>query len=404
MPKPRLNNSFKKCKKDQFALVLDVGTTGVKAFVFNQVFVIKGKVYRRLQKRSPRRGWVEQDPHEILDACKQVLQEVVTQTRIDPRNCVGLGITNQRETTIVWDIKTGTPVYPAIVWEDRRTKKWCQIHRHRIGNHVLQKTGLPLDSYFSASKIRWVLDHVEETKSLLPASRLAFGTVDSWLLWNLCEDHPHVTDETNAARTLLFNIKTGKWDNKLLKSFDIPSAILPRVLPSKSTFGRLASILSVPIPVKAVCGDQQASMYAALRTDDSRGQTTKVTYGTGVFLMQSIGSTFARHQPFFTTLVPNAKKAHYVLEAKIEGAATTVDRLLRHPVALRRYLLTLAKKVDVLIRKLPVQPNRLIIDGGITRDGLMAEIQSQVSGIPVITQPVFDGTALGVAHLLFAKQ
>lgn len=387
------------------ALVLDVGTTGVKAFVFDQHLAIKGKAYRRLKKQVPHRGWVEQSPDALLKACIAVLQEVVTQTNTRVSDCVGLGITNQRETTILWDNKTGKPVYPAIVWEDQRTKKWCRARRPSIGQMIRRKTGLELDSYFSASKIRWILDHVPSAKHLLAKDRLAFGTVDTWLLWNLCQNHPHLTDETNAARTLLFSLKTRQWDNDLLNAFTVPASLLPNVLPSKSLYGKLdPAILGQALPVGAICGDQQASMYAAMGLQGSAKRTTKATYGTGIFVMQSLGKQLTINPSFFTTLLPSQEDPSYVLEAKIEGAAKAVDRSLKHPESLQRCLLGLAKKVDLLIRKLPHAPDRLIIDGGITRDGLIAEIQSRVSGIPVIAQPVFDGTALGVARLLLAKK
>ena len=216
-------------ERKKFRLVLDVGTTGIKAFVFDEKFRQVTKVYQKLKKRFPRRGWVEQDPHELVEVSRQVLRQAIKESKAARADFLGLGITNQRETTILWDKKTGLPIYSAIVWEDTRTKNFCRWLQFFHGRTVLNKTGLPIDPYFSASKINWLLHHLPAAKILLDKKRLLFGTVDSWLLWNFCQGHPHLTDETNASRTLLFNLRTRRWDKELLKIFEVPAQILPPV-------------------------------------------------------------------------------------------------------------------------------------------------------------------------------
>jgi glycerol kinase len=384
---------------DRFALVLDVGTTGVKALVFDGNFRVVAKSYRFIDKRRPKRGRVEQDPLQILHESIRVMRAAMAEAGIRASACVGVGITNQRETVIAWDAKTGRPAYPAIVWEDVRTARACAALRPSEAT-VRAKTGLAVDPYFSASKIRWLLDNVPAAKRLAADGRLRVGTVDSWLVWNLCAEHPHVTDETNASRTLLFDIRKKRWDAELLALFGVPPAILPRALPSCARFGTFSkNILGTPLPIQAVCGDQQSSLHAAFSS--CRGRVTKVTYGTGTFVSQSLGRTFRLVPGFFTTLVPGRNCAsEYALESKISGTGEGVTRLLKKPAALRRYLHRLAKKVDVALKKLPYRPEAIVADGGIMRDGIVTAGQEKVSGVRVIAQPTFDGTALGTAHLL----
>jgi glycerol kinase len=231
-----------------------------------------------------------------------------------------------------------------------------------------------------------------------------FGTVDTWLLWNLCAGRPHVTDETNAARTVLFDIQDFCWSDRLLQIFGIPRGILPTVLPSRGVFGILKQdVLGARVPVLAVCGDQQASTYAAMRVQHiNKAVVTKVTYGTGVFVVQVLGRHFALHPPFFTTLVPAiGMGSFYALEGKIEGSAQTVDRLLSNIPKLFRYFRQLTKQVRGLVKKFPVKPSEIVVDGGIARDGYIVEIQQEILGIPACLQDPFDGTALGCALLVW---
>ncbi len=269
---------------------------------------------------------------------------------------------------------------------------------------VRKLTGLSLDSYFSASKIVWIVNHVPRAKKLLQQNRLAFGTLDSWLIWNLCEGHPHLTDETNASRTLLFDIQKKTWSDQLLTVFHIPASLLPSVVSSRSRFGVLVKeLLGTTIPVLAVCGDQQASTYAAIRFQSQiKEQTTKVTYGTGVFLSQVIGKKFQLHDPFFTTLVPSIGTGSlFALEAKVEGSGNVVEEVLGDIPKMLEIFSRLVKKVDRLIQQLPVVPREIVVDGGIARDGYIVEIQQEITQIPTCVLSTYDGTALGCALLVW---
>ncbi len=375
---------------DKLSLVLDIGTTGIKALLFDEQNQIVKKVYKKIGKVFPEEGWVEQDPQELLEVSRTLLREVCD--GINLHRIVGMGITNQRETTIIWDKITGEPVYPAIVWEDARTKAYCEQIKQEHEATINEKTGLTSDSYFSASKIHWILDNVSVPETAL------FGTVDTWILWNLCKDQPHVTDCTNASRTLLYNIRDAAWDSELLEIFQVPESLLPHVLPSQSLFGELREdVVGANLPVRAVAGDQQASLFAA-GTD---ALTTKVTYGTGAFLVQVIGDTFQRHEPFFTTLVPGKACSLFALEAKVADCGRRVDDALEDDGKLRRVIEEIAHEVDAYIKRLPTTPTEIVIDGGVVRDGIMKEVQERISGIPVVQQDPFDGTALGVAKLIF---
>lgn len=387
-------------KIKKYVLVLDVGTTGVKAFIFNANFKQISKAYARYQIRTTKKGWVEQNPNELLKASIKVITETVKKSKIPKNSIKSFGITNQRETTILWDTKTGKPIYPAIVWQDERTKSFCQSLKKKHEKAVRSKTGLVLDPYFSASKIRWILKNVPKSQMLASQNRLAFGTVDTWLVWHLCKDHPHVTDATNAARTLLMNIRTKKWDEDLLKLFNVPASILPKIQAPASKFGVLKNeIIGTPIPLTAIIGDQQSSMYAATQTATRRGRVTKVTYGTGVFVMQELGEKFITKDTFFTTLIPKGKGTAYALEAKVCVSGPEVEKRLEHPKELIRYFYRLARHVDGYIKKLPKKPKEIIIDGGSSRDGLILSIQEEISEIPTQPLVLYDGTALGTAML-----
>lgn len=384
-----------------YSLVLDVGTTGVKALVFDSNLDVVVRVSKALGKQRPKQGWVEQDPRELVRASKSVLRKAVKDAGLSSRSYSGFGVTNQRETTILWSKKTGRPVYPAIVWEDARTKEFCSRLRGKYQGAVRRRTGLSLDPYFSASKISWILDTVSEARELLQKDELLFGTVDTWLLWNMLEGRthvrPHVTDYTNASRTLLFNIETLKWDVGLLELFGVSRSMLPEVRSSAAHFGDLRKdVVGFSLPARAVCGDQQSSMYAA----GTRKGVTKVTYGTGTFVMQMVGSEFTLQDGLFTTLVPGSKKPLYALEMKIGGTGQAVQKLLDKKKSLEPVLRTIAGDVCEILEQLPLRPKKLILDGGIVRDDKLAPLQSEASGLPVETQKVFDGTSLGIAKML----
>ena len=383
-------------KHEKYFLVLDVGTSGIKALVFRHNLEVVGRAYKEIGKTVPHKGFVEQDPQELIEVSSSVLKQVVTENKISPKNITALGITNQRETTILWDKKTGTPVYPAIVWEDNRTEKEC-AKLQKYEGVVRKRTGLTMLPYFSASKIAWILSHVTKTKKLLQTKRLLFGTVDTWIMWNLSKEKKHVTDYTNASRTLLFNIKTFAWEKQLLDVFSVPCSILPKPLPSFAHFGTLQkNILGKEIPIMAVIGDQQSSMYA---TGIQKGKT-KVTYGTGTFILQAIGKKFLLKDGFFTTIIPLKNGFGYALEAKIDATGQTVAKHLKNAAKLKKTVDGITQTVATVIRKLPIVPKEITVDGGITREKYLITKQEKLLDIPVVTHELFDGTALGVAKLL----
>ena len=378
-------------------LVLDVGTTGVKGFVFDRKLKLLGKSYHRLNKRFPKKGWVEQSPQDLINKSVLALRGAVKKSKVSPTSLISLGITNQRETTILWDKRTAKPIYPAIVWEDTRTTARTKTLGRKYQSIVREKTGLPIDPYFSATKIAWILENVPRAKTLAEKNHILFGTVDTWVLWNLSREKNYLTDYTNASRTLIFNIKKLVWDQGLLDIFKIPKDILPGVRPSGSLFGHLKSnVIGVSLPIRAICGDQQASMYAA----GTKPRTTKITYGTGTFMMQIIGSKFIQPKPFFTTLTATTSKPMYALEGKIDCCGNKVDELLKKKLSLVPILSILSKQVAGKITKLPYRPKELIVDGGLTQAPALPSIQSEAAGIPVIKQSIYDGTGLGIAKLL----
>lgn len=380
-------------------LVLDLGTTGVKAFVFDAFLNPLSRVYYSLKKSFPQKGWVEQNPVELVKTAQKALKQAVRQSGLAAKDFLGLGITNQRETTILWHKKTGQPVYPAIVWEDERTKSFCQSLAKEFGLVARRKTGLTIDSYFSASKIRWILENIPAAKKLASRQHLFFGTPDTWLLWNFTGKH--FTDYTNASRTLLFNIRTLRWDKELLKIFQIPENILPQVKPSAAFYGSVKKeVLGFSLPILALGGDQQASLYAALNGSTGLGQT-KITYGTGTFIMQVIGRKFQLKEPFFTTLTALGGQTAYALEAKIACCGKKVEKELNQPAKLNEILADLGQKVDYYLKKLPYRPKKVMIDGGVTRCPALAKIQAEISKVTIVKQKIPDGTALGIAKLIF---
>ncbi|MBI4268292.1 hypothetical protein HY627_00470 [Candidatus Uhrbacteria bacterium] len=384
-------------KSSQHFLVLDIGTTGIKSLVFDARLNVRARSYRPLVSGAPKRGWVEQNPSDLVRLSVQTMREAVKKSGVLARSIVSWGMTNQRETVILWDAQTGRPVYPAIVWKDERTAKACERLGRAHERWVREKTGLSLIPYFSASKIQWVLRHVPQCGVLLAQSRLRAGTVDSWIAWNLLHGQPHVTDITNASRTLLYNIRLLEWDHELLAFFDIPKSILPIVHPSGHRFGVLSKdILGREIPLRGILGDQQASMVAA----GVRKGSTKVTCGTGTFLMQVGGSRMRVFDGLFTTLVPHGKNAWYAVEEKVPMYGAQIERILKKSNQLEKELFRFAQAIDRGLKRLPIRPRSLAMDGGVTRDGILAQFQRRVSAIPIRQHPVFDGTAYGVAKFL----
>jgi glycerol kinase len=277
-----------------YILALDLGTTGNRAFLFDQTGTIIGQAYQELTQIYPQPGWLEHDPLEIWQATCHVMQTAIQTAQIQPREIQAIGLTVQRETCLMWDKTTGQPLYNAIVWQDRRTTVHCQQLRDRgYAQEIFERTGLVIDAYFSATKLTWLMEHVVRCSDMDPDAILA-GTIDTWMLWKLTGGVVHATDDSNASRTMLYNLTSRQWDTTLLDLFDIPAHVLPQVQPSLGHFGVTdPSILGVEIPITAILGDQQASLFGH---GCDRPGLVKCTYGTGCFLVAHTGSRIV-HSP-----------------------------------------------------------------------------------------------------------
>jgi glycerol kinase len=273
---------------EKYILALDQGTTSSRAIVFNKSGNIVALAQKEFTQYYPQPGWVEHNAKEIWSSQATVLGEAILKAGINATDIAAIGITNQRETTIIWDRETGLPVYNAIVWQDRRTAGICDSLKEAGKEKLIQeKTGLLIDAYFSATKIKWILDNVEGARERAEKGLLAFGTVDSWLLWNFTAGAAHVTDITNASRTMLFNIHTRQWDDELLALLDIPASILPQVKSSSEVYGETSGqLLAAKIPIAGIAGDQQAALFGQMCTQPGM---VKNTYGTGCFMLMNIG-------------------------------------------------------------------------------------------------------------------
>lgn len=308
----------------QYILSLDQGTTSSRAIVFDKKGQIVSLAQKDFKQYFPKPGWVEHDPQEIWSSQSAVMMEALANQGIKAADIVGIGITNQRETTIVWDRATGRAIYPAIVWQDRRTAGICDaLKAQGKAEIVAQKTGLVLDAYFSATKIRWILDHVEGAREKAERGELAFGTVDTWLVWKLTSGQAHLTDVSNASRTMLFDIHRRVWDEELLQLFGIPASMLPEVRSSSEVYCQTAGdVLSHKIPIAGIAGDQQAALFGQLCTSSGMAKTT---YGTGCFLVMNTGEQPVRSQnQLLTTIAWEINgKVNYALEGSvfIGGAA-----------------------------------------------------------------------------------
>jgi glycerol kinase len=308
-----------------FILALDQGTTSSRAIVFDEFGAIRGLDQREFPQHFPRPGWVEHDPHDLWRSQLQTAQGALRNAGVKGADIAALGITNQRETVILWDRKTGMPVHNAIVWQDRRTADVCEDLRSRgFEATVREKTGLLLDPYFSATKIAWLLDTIPGLRARAERGEIAFGTVDTWLIWNLTNGASHVTDYTNASRTLLFDLVTLDWSDELLQIFRIPRPILPRALPCTADFGSTApALLGASLKIAGVAGDQHAALVGQTCF---RAGLAKNTYGTGSFLLVNTGSQIVRSEHGLLTTIAYAtqpQKATYALEGSIfvTGAA-----------------------------------------------------------------------------------
>ena len=441
-----------------YVLALDQGTTSSRAILFDEAGAVAAVAQHEFQQFYPRAGWVEHDPMEILSSQMTCAVEALAKANARPRDVAAIGITNQRETVLVWERATGKPIHPAIVWQDRRTASFCsELEQRGAGNAVSSKTGLVLDPYFSATKLKWILDHVEGARARANRGELAFGTVDSWLIWHLTSGNRHVTDVTNASRTLLFNIVEGQWDAEMLRLFEIPESLLPEVVWSSERVGEVTTTLGLGgATIAGIAGDQQAALFGQLCW--SAGEA-KNTYGTGCFLLQHIGAEFVRSRhKLITTIAASAqRRLEYALEGsifiggavvqwlrdnlKLIGASAEVEALaatvpdsggvvfvpafvglgaphwdahaagmligLRRDTgpghiaraALESIAFQVADVLEAVHSETGAPLNALRVDGGAAVNDLLMQFQADLLGVPVVRPPVTETTALGAAYL-----
>ena len=333
----------------KFILSLDQGTTSSRAIIFNHNGEIVAIAQREFTQIYPQAGWVEHDPMEIWTTQLSVAAEVIVKAGLAARDIDSIGITNQRETTVVWDRETGIPVYNAIVWQDRRTSAYCdEIKGKGLAQKIQEKTGLIIDSYFSATKAKWILDNVEGAREQAEAGKLAFGTIDSWLIWKLTAGKTHVTDVTNASRTMIYNIHTLEWDNELLDLFSIPKQMVPEVKSSSEVYGETAgNILAAKMPIAGIAGDQQSALFGQMCIEPGM---VKNTYGTGCFMLMNIGKEpKISANNLLTTIAWKIKdEVYYALEGSIFIGGAVVQ-WLRDEMG----LISKSADVETLAKKVP---------------------------------------------------
>lgn len=312
----------------KYIMALDAGTTSNWAIIFDENSKVVSVAQQEFTQIFPKPGWVEHDPDEIWSTMKSVMQEALKQSDLSPRDIAGIGITNQRETCLLWNKKTGRPIYNAIVWQSRQTASIAEaLKKQGYTDSVQEKTGLLIDAYFSATKIRWILDHVQGSRKQAEAGELLFGTIDTWLIWKLTGGKVHVTDYSNASRTMLFNINTLEWDDDLLKMLHIPKAILPEVKPSSCIYGEtVPDILGTKVPIAGAAGDQQSALFGQGCFEPGMA---KNTYGTGCFLLMNTG-TERKHskQGLVSTIAWGLDgKVEYALEGSVFVAGSAIQWL-----------------------------------------------------------------------------
>jgi glycerol kinase len=441
-----------------YVLALDQGTTSSRAILFNQDGAIAAVAQKEFQQFYPQTGWVEHDPTEILTSQMSCAVEALGKVSARPRDLAAIGITNQRETVIVWERSTGKPIHPAIVWQDRRTAAFCkELEERGLADVIAAKTGLVIDPYFSATKIRWILDNVAGARGRAERGELAFGTVDSWLIWHLTSGHKHVTDVTNASRTLLYDIVKGEWDKEMLRIFDVPEQILPEVVWSSQKVGDVTTSLGLAgVTIAGIAGDQQAALFGQLCWQAGEA---KNTYGTGCFLLQNIGTEFARSRHrLITTLAASAQqRLEYALEGsifiggavvqwlrdnlKLIGSSSDVEELAKTTsdsggvvfvpafvglgaphwdphasgmliglgrgttpghiarAALEAIAFQVADVLDAVQGETSTPLGALRVDGGAAVNDLLMQFQADILGVPVVRPLVTETTALGAAYL-----
>jgi len=441
-----------------FILSLDQGTTSSRAILFDEEGGIAAIAQHEFQQFYPQQGWVEHDPTEILTSQMSCAVEALGKVGARPRDVAAIGITNQRETVIVWERASGKPVHPAIVWQDRRTAAQCnELAQSGAEDEIRRRTGLVIDPYFSATKIKWILDHVPGARARAEKGELAFGTVDSWLIWHLTSGRHHVTDVTNASRTLLYNLVDGTWDTELLRIFDVPRSVLPEVVWSSQKIGDVTTTLGLGgVAIAGVAGDQQAALFGQLCW--SPGEA-KNTYGTGCFLLQNIGTEAvqSKHRLITTVAASASRRLEYALEGsifiggavvqwlrdnlKLMGSSSEVEALARsvpdsggvvfvpafvglgaphwdphagglliglrrdtNPghiarAALESIAFQVADVLDAVHGDTRTPLNALRVDGGAAVNDLMMQFQADLLGVAVVRPRVTETTALGAAYL-----
>jgi glycerol kinase len=445
-----------------YLLALDQGTSSSRSIVFDSTGQIVALSQRELPQIFPQPGWVEHDALEIWRGQLATAREALAKANITAKDIVAVGITNQRETTVVWNRKTGLPIHHAIVWQDRRAEPTCvQLREQGLADTIQKKTGLLIDAYFSGTKLKWILDNVPNARAQARDGELAFGTIDSWLMWQLTKGEVHATDVSNASRTMLFNVRTNQWDAELLQIMDIPVELLPKVQPSSSIFGHLnADILGVSIPIGGVAGDQQSALFGQACF---KSGMAKNTYGTGCFMLMHTGDKFqtSTNGLLTTSAAQTSKTPQFAIEGSVfiggavvqwlrdglhaiqssgevqtlaqsvpdsggvmmvpaftglgapywdANARGTITGLTRgstmahiaraalESIAFQSAALLLAMSRDaVAAGSSPV--SELRVDGGACTNDLLMQFQADLLGIPVIRPAVTETTALGAAYL-----
>lgn len=442
----------------QYILSLDQGTTSSRAIVFDHEGNICSVAQKEFPQIFPQSGWVEHDPHQIWSSQASVIAEAISDININGTNIVGIGITNQRETTIVWDRETEEPIYNAIVWQDRRTADYCDsLKADGLSDMIREKTGLIPDAYFSATKIKWILDNVPGARKRAEEGKLMFGTVDSWLVWRLTRGEVHVTDVTNASRTMLFNINTLKWDDELLALFDIPRSMMPEVKQSSEIYGyTTTTIFAHRVPIAGMAGDQQAALFGQMCIEPG---SMKNTYGTGCFLLMNSGEKpiLSENRLLTTIAWQIGGKVTYALEGSIFVGGSVVQWLRdgMHCISSSSEVEELAASVPdtdgvyfvpaltglgapywdpyargvicgisrgtttahiaraalegiafqtldiarAMARDAGVKIHDLKVDGGASRNNLLMQFQSDILGTEVLRPRITETTALGAAYL-----
>jgi len=442
----------------KYILALDQGTTSSRSIIYNHEGLIEGTAQKEFTQLFPNPGWVEHDPEEIWTTQLETAREALADAGIDAESIAAIGITNQRETTLAWDRQTGIPVCNAIVWQDRRTSKFCDELKDRgLSETIRDKTGLVIDAYFSATKLSWILENVSGARDLANAGRLAFGTVDTWLIWKLTGGEVHVTDVTNASRTMLFNINSLSWDKELLEIFNIPETVLPPIKSSSEIYGSTASeLFPVQIPIAGIAGDQQAATFGQMCLTEG---SVKNTYGTGCFILCNTGNKPVKSKNNLVTTIAWQinQETTYALEgsiftagavvqwlrdglkiikesAEVEGLAKSVennggvyfvpaftglgaphwDQYARGTIAgltrgvnaghiARAALESIAFQVNDVMKAMEddagIKINELKVDGGAAINDLLMQFQADLIGIPVIRPKSIETTALGAAYL-----